>query len=75
MWRGNAFADLDNPPALAADIAQLSEARLTELERRMDADLRLGRHMDLVSELTTLVAEQPYRDRFQAQLMLALYRR
>ncbi|MCI0688482.1 MAG: winged helix-turn-helix domain-containing protein [Sporichthyaceae bacterium] len=74
LWRGHPFADLDNPPALAVDIARLTEARLTALERRIDADLRLGRHMDLVSELTTLVAEQPYRERFQSQLMLALYR-
>ena len=54
--------------------AQLEEQRLGALEDRIDADLALGRHADLIHELDALVAEHPYRERFRAQQMLALYR-
>ena len=50
------------------------ELRLDALERRIDLDLALGRHGELVTELEALTAEHPYRERFHAQLMLALYR-
>ena len=53
---------------------RLEELRLAALEERIDADLALGRHGQLVAELERLVAEQPMRERFRAQLMLALYR-
>src|SRR5262249_42285821 len=43
-------------------------------EDRIDADLVLGRHAELVGELETLVGEHPYRERLWGQLMLALYR-
>ena len=44
------------------------------LGARIDADLALGRHADLVGELQALVAEHPLRESLRAQLMLALYR-
>lgn len=44
------------------------------LEARIEADLALGRHTELVSELEALVTREPFRERFRAQLMLALYR-
>lgn len=52
----------------------LDERRLAALEDRIDADLALGRHAELVAELETLVAQQPLRERLRGQLMLALYR-
>ena len=73
-WQGPAFTDLDNEPALEATVARLTELRLTALERRVDADLRLGRHAALVGELETLTIEHPFRERFREQQMLALYR-
>jgi WD40 repeat protein len=48
--------------------------RLGAVEDRIEADLRLGRHRELVAELEGLVREQPLRERLWAQLMLALYR-
>ena len=48
--------------------------RLAALEQRIDADLALGRHAELVGELEELVAEHPFGERVRAQLMLALYR-
>jgi DNA-binding SARP family transcriptional activator len=52
----------------------LEERRLAALEDRIEADLTLGRHAQLVAELETLVARHPLRERPRAQLMLALYR-
>ena len=52
----------------------LEERRLAALEDRIDADLALGRHAELVAELETLVAQHPLRERLRGQLMLALYR-
>ena len=74
LWRGSALADL--PPSLAVDAesARLEEARLTALEDRIEAELGVGRHAELVGELEALVSAQPLRERLRAQLMLALYR-
>ncbi len=53
---------------------RLVERRLQVLHDRVDVDLALGRHEELVGELTELCAEHPLREEFRAQLMLALYR-
>ena len=50
------------------------EARVSALEERIEADLALGRHAELVGELESLVAVHPLRERLRGQLMLALYR-
>lgn len=70
LWRGDALADVE----LAVEAARLEELRLDALERRIDADLERGLAAELVPELETLVAAQPLRESFRAQLMLALYR-
>ena len=44
------------------------------MEERIEADLALGRHADLVGELEALVGEHPLRERFRSRLMLVLYR-
>jgi predicted ATPase/DNA-binding SARP family transcriptional activator len=74
IWRGSALADVATDPGLRPDVARLEELRLAALEDRVDAELRCGRHADLVGELERLVGENPRRERFAAQLMLALYR-
>jgi DNA-binding SARP family transcriptional activator len=73
LWRGPAFADLDDSVA-RAERAQLEEQHASALEQRVEADLELGRHVELVPELESLVREDPLRERRRAQLMLALYR-
>jgi hypothetical protein len=73
LWRGSALADVPGQIAEAA-ATRLAERRLVVLEERIDTELALGRHAELVPELTTLVAEHPLRERLRAQLMLALYR-
>ena len=74
LWRGPALADFVYEPFAQADIARLEELRTVALEERIEADLALGRHAGLVSELEALVETQPLRERPRAQLMLALYR-
>jgi predicted ATPase/DNA-binding SARP family transcriptional activator len=74
LWRGPPLADLSFESSLQQEIAALEELRLTALELRIEADLALGRHADLVGELQALINEQPLRERPRRQLMLALYR-
>ena len=74
VWRGDALVDFADEPWARQEITRLEEARLTTLEGRIDADLELGSHAELVGELDHLVAQHPLRERLRAQLMLALYR-
>ena len=74
LWRGDALEDLADEPFAAAAVARLHDLRLAALERRIEADLALGGHQNLVAELEALVREQPAHEGFTAQLMLALYR-
>jgi DNA-binding SARP family transcriptional activator len=73
LWRGPALADVAHEPFAQAEILRLEELRLAALERRVDADLALGRHGELVGELELLVREHPLHERLRGQLMLALY--
>lgn len=74
LWRGPAFADLAMVGALRESIARLDEARLQALEERIEADLALGQHHRVVTELSGLVHEHRLRERFLGQLMIALFR-
>jgi WD40 repeat protein/DNA-binding SARP family transcriptional activator len=74
LWRGPPLADLPDTPLLEGERRRLEELRLGALEARIDADLALGEQAALVPELETLVRDQPLRERFRGQLMLALYR-
>ena len=74
QWRGPALADLADEDFARPIAARLEEARLWALEERVDAELGTGCHGELVTELRTLAAENPLRERLWGQLMLALYR-
>jgi DNA-binding SARP family transcriptional activator len=74
LWRGPALADLATESFVQAEIVRLEELRLAALDLRVETDLALGRHRELVGELEVLVREHPLRERPRAQLMLALYR-
>jgi YVTN family beta-propeller protein len=74
LWRGAALAGMSDEPFARSCAARLEDLRLAAVELRIEADLSLHRHTSLVGELDTLVAEHPYREGFQRQLMLALYR-
>ncbi len=74
LWRGPALADVAFEAFAQANVERLEDERLAALEARVEADLALGRHAELVGELAQLVAAHPLRERLHAQLMLALYR-
>jgi DNA-binding SARP family transcriptional activator len=74
LWRGRALADLDSEPAVREVVLDLEEERLEATELRIEADLAVGRHADLVPELERLLAEHPAREALYGHLMLALYR-
>ena len=74
LWRGPALQDMRYEPFAAAEAERLEELRLTCLGERIEADLALGRHAELVAELQALVGEHPLSESLRAQLMLALYR-
>lgn len=74
LWRGPALVDVRVGPVLGIEIMRLEESRLGTLERRIDADLRLGRHAELIAELTELTARYPQHEGLHSQAMVALYR-
>jgi YVTN family beta-propeller protein len=74
LWRGPALYDVAYESFAQTEAARLEELRLVALETRIEAELVLGKHTQLVGELEAVVAEHPARERFRAQLMVALYR-
>ena len=74
LWRGAPLADVElhGPAAVEAD--RLAELRLGVLLDRIDVDLTLGRHTELLGDLDVLVGEYPLQERLRGQHMLALYR-
>jgi SARP family transcriptional regulator, regulator of embCAB operon len=74
LWRGPVLVDVPLGRVLELEATSLEATRLGVLERRIEADLALRRHADLVGELTLLVARNPMNENFCALLMTALYR-
>ena len=74
LWRGSPLAEFIDADFARFEVMRLDERRLSALEDRVDADLLVGRHRDVVGELEVLATENPLRERIQAQRLLALYR-
>jgi DNA-binding SARP family transcriptional activator/Tfp pilus assembly protein PilF len=74
LWRGDPLADVQSELLQRRDVPPLIEMRLQAAEFRADASLHLGRHAEVIDELSQLAAAHPLRERFWALLMLALYR-
>ena len=74
LWRGPPLAEFAYDSFAQVEIARLEALRLSAIEERIECDLALGRHDDLVTELEAVVAKHPFRERLRSQLMLALYR-
>jgi len=73
LWRGVAFAGVPGPFA-ETERVRLAELRSGAAEERADALLALGRHEEVVPDLTALVVDHPLRERMRGLLMVALYR-
>jgi len=74
LWHGRALGDVQCGVLLEVEATRLEESRMSVLHRRIEADLRLGRHHELVGELSGLAARHPLHEGLHEQLMLALYR-
>ena len=74
LWRGPALDDFTYEPFVQPAIARLEELRVVARERRIESELALGRHAEILPELESLVAEYPLREQLRRHLMLALYR-
>lgn len=73
-WRGPALADVADLPFARGEATRLEERRQVAVEDRIAAELGLGRHAELASELDALVAGHPLRERLRELQVLALYR-
>ncbi|WP_329497693.1 AfsR/SARP family transcriptional regulator [Kitasatospora herbaricolor] len=73
LWRGRPLAGVPGPYVESQRI-RLAERQVTVWEERCAAALDIGLHAEVVSELSTLSAEHPLRERLRELLMLALYR-
>ncbi|WP_330301447.1 AfsR/SARP family transcriptional regulator [Streptomyces sp. NBC_00503] len=74
LWQGPALVDVQVGPILEIEVMRLEESRLVTVERRIDVDLRLGRHTELLAELAELMARHPQHEGLHSQAMVALYR-
>jgi DNA-binding SARP family transcriptional activator len=74
LWRGPPLAEFIDEPFARAEGGRLEGLRLAALEERIEADLALGRHGELIGELEALITEHPHREGLRGQLILALYR-
>jgi DNA-binding SARP family transcriptional activator len=74
LWRDDPMPELVDVPGLAGELGRIRELRLAASEAQSDAELALGRHRQVVTELEALVSLEPLREHLRSQLMLALYR-
>jgi WD40 repeat protein/DNA-binding SARP family transcriptional activator len=72
-WRG-AVDDLDAQIATLPEVVRLETLRLAALEERIDVQLMLGRHTEVIAELEILTGAHPLREHLWSQQMVALYR-
>jgi DNA-binding SARP family transcriptional activator len=74
LWRGDALTNIQSDVLHREEVPRLTEEWLEAIERRIDVAVVLGQHGDLVSELRSLTAAHPQRERFWEQLVGVLYR-
>lgn len=73
LWRGPAFADITDAPFRDPQVTRLNELKTSAIEDRVEAELKLGRHEDVLAELREVIDEQPLRERPRALLIRALH--
>lgn len=74
LWTGPLGANVEFGPALEAHATHLEEEWIRGVELRIEADIALGRHRELIGELRYLVSTYPLNEWFHRQLIIALSR-
>jgi len=74
LWRGEPLADVPAAGTLSRDIDVLLASRRRARQHLIEAGLHLGRHADLLADISALAREHPFDEQLQGQWMLALYR-
>jgi predicted ATPase/DNA-binding SARP family transcriptional activator len=74
LWRGDAYAEFSYDDFARTEAERLEELRRVAIEERIEASLELGRHEEVLADVTSLAGAHPLRERLHAQAMLALYR-
>ncbi|GAB2820894.1 BTAD domain-containing putative transcriptional regulator [Lentzea nigeriaca] len=74
LWRGPVLADLAETGINWPELTAIKDWRLATQEDCFEAELACGRHYEIIGELESLIEAEPYRERLNGQLMLALYR-
>jgi SARP family transcriptional regulator, regulator of embCAB operon len=74
LWRGPVFGGRVASVTCRAAASRYEEARLALLERLLEAELRNGRYLEIVTELQAVLAKHFFKEKFWQQLMEALYR-
>ncbi|MBB4684415.1 AfsR/SARP family transcriptional regulator [Amycolatopsis jiangsuensis] len=74
LWRDDVLVDVRKGPRLAAEAARLQGLRTSAHHLRIESDLHLGRHHEVLGELTSMARREPTDERAQGNLMIALYR-
>jgi DNA-binding SARP family transcriptional activator len=72
MWKGQPMANVETGPVLTGYAVQLREQRLNALQLRIEAEMALGRHREMIGELKALVTADPFNEWFHARLIDAL---
>ncbi|MEU6425498.1 AfsR/SARP family transcriptional regulator [Microbispora sp. NPDC046973] len=74
LWRGPVVADVEPGTRIRAEVAALEQSRMTMLDYRIELDLRLGLHREILSELAVHALRNRFQENLHAQYMIALYR-
>lgn len=74
LCKGPILADVQRGPLLESHAARLEETVLQALTLRIEAEIQMGRHAELIGELRSLVSEYPFYEDICAKLMIVLYR-
>ncbi|WP_433343511.1 AfsR/SARP family transcriptional regulator [Streptomyces sp. CA-253872] len=74
VWSGPMLVDVPTGPLLRAAVELAERDRLDLVGQRLLAELRLGRHHQILGELTALVHRHGTHEGLATYLMLALYR-
>ncbi|MER6105667.1 AfsR/SARP family transcriptional regulator [Streptomyces sp. NPDC001832] len=74
LWHGPMMSDVEPGTRIRAEAAALEQSRMTMLDYRIELDLKLGLHRQILSELAVLTSQNRFHENFHAQYMIALYR-